>query len=178
MGSVKGVASHPVSTWSAIAAAVIAIATAWTDHQETKKYTESFEEGHYEALVDLRKKVDYLFGKFVEVDIEVAALRASGAVVRPPGPAQPSPPPTAPDTEGAEDEVAQEDLIIEFVRMVEKIRSTPPVEERKEDKKEEKREEKKEEKEGEKKGADSKQQQVPFDLGSDGKIKWTPIKRK
>lgn len=189
MQSVKNVVSHPASTWSAIAAAAIAIVTAWGDHQETKKQTEAFEGGHYEAIIDLRRKVDYLFGKFVEMDHTVSGIKVSA--IKPPGPPSMAPPPfwgdayiadncarcpkccvTISDPPSANPDAVDGTTDEEFAPvLVENPKEAKPLPPKEEDKPTE--DDKKQ-----KPPANSKEQNPPFEMDEDGNIKWKPIKRK
>ena len=77
--------SIPLGPWAGIVlAALTAISAHFTSvgkdqFNGTVEKVAAFEDGQYEAIVDLRRKVDFLFKRMLEVE-------ASGAI-KPPGPA-------------------------------------------------------------------------------------------
>jgi hypothetical protein len=89
MSKLKEAANNPKSMWvsmAAIAAAVLAgIGEGRTLSDSLSQFATTSEASHYEAIVDLRQKMDYLFGKIVELDKRTTTVMA-------PGPAQPAPP--------------------------------------------------------------------------------------
>ena len=93
MTKAKQALTHPASSWAAIIASALAIYGAKQDGEEINRFSHGFEAGHYEAIMDLRKKVDYLFGRVME--IEETKHHPPG------GPSQPAPPDAGPTDAGA-----------------------------------------------------------------------------
>ena len=89
---VKQVVAHPGSVWATIGAVAIAMITSWSDSGSVRERIADFayetESSHYEAILDLRKKVDFLHTRLIEFEMSVKG----NEVVRPPGPAEEPPP--------------------------------------------------------------------------------------
>jgi len=133
------ISKQTLSTWSAIAIAGFTAFSAYMGQKDTQHFAMSFEGGHYEAIVDLRSKVDFLFTKVV----------ACEEAVRPPGPAQESPPDPDAGSTSTVDASTSPDAKSDPVKPVPEETSLIPV-----------------------------QQVVPFDLDDLGRPKWKPVKRK
>ena len=162
--SMSHIVNHPVSTWTAIIAAGFAAFSAYQEQQSTQamaenttNYAESFEDGHYRAIMDLRKKMDFLFTKVLELDTAVNGvppLVTPPIVVRPPGPSQEPPPAPISDVVEAPDVVDPPEDAEDAL-------------------------EPEEEKPAKRRPPETQQQDgYPFAVDKDGKPVWAPVKRK
>ena len=193
------ISKQAISTWSAIALAAATAFTAYTETKGTKDFATSFESGHYDAIMDVRRKVDFLFKRVVEIDSTVASLSSQrnefDPVIRPPGPSTAPPPQMGywgnryiagncarcPECcvqiskAPADPEKKKPDVVTGFLDILQQIEQEKPVEVKPTEKKPvEKKpvEEKKDE------TAPDTDQQVPFQTDKDGNPVWKPIKRK
>ena len=126
---IQQAAAHPGSIWATVGAIAVAMITAWSDSGQVREHLADFtyktEESHYAAIVDLRKKVDFLHGRLVEVEMSVKAVPTTPPVlIRPPGPTQ-EPPPVAEVDAGPTDEPDAGEALDEDVQGPEAASETP-----------------------------------------------------
>jgi len=78
--------SQPLAQWSAIALAAITAFTAHTSAVDKADYDAdtakvvAFEDQHHEAIIDLRRKIEFLYKRVLELEVGQASA------VQPPGP--------------------------------------------------------------------------------------------
>ena len=84
-GSIKSAASHPGSLWITMLAAIGAALAGYTQNTEVVRSVDAFchasENSSYQALVDLREKVDWIHSR-VTANEEKLAFATSPLVVR------------------------------------------------------------------------------------------------
>ena len=107
--AVKTMASHPGSIWLTLLAAVAAVLTGLGDNkgavESIDSFTKTSESSSYQAIMDLRDKVDWIHTRVKNNEKTLAALTTT-----PGGPGQETPPSTAPPVEGeAKPEQADEE---------------------------------------------------------------------
>lgn len=104
MSAIKNAATHPGSIWVTLIAAAGAILSGYADNKTTVESIDSFchqsENSSYQALTDLRDKVDWIHTR-----VKVNEQRLAFATSPPGGPAQAPPPdPAVPDEKAEEGE--------------------------------------------------------------------------
>lgn len=99
--AVKTMVSHPGSIWLTLLAAVAAVFTGYVENKgavdSLESFTKTSESSSYQALLDLREKVDWIHTRVKGNEKALAALTTT-----PGGPGQETPPSTAPPVEGEE----------------------------------------------------------------------------
>lgn len=108
-GSIKSAASHPGSLWITMLAAIGAALAGYTQNTEVVRSVDAFchasENSSYQALVDLREKVDWIHSR-VTANEEKLAFATSP----PGGPAQPFPPDTTGSNESEPEPVDEKEV--------------------------------------------------------------------